>query len=92
MFLSAYHFDGDPAVLVPAYETLMSGFPPGAAELHVCVLTETGLSVYDACPSREVFEEFSRGGFRDAVAAAGLPVPRIVPLGDVHNAITAATR
>jgi hypothetical protein len=92
MFLSAYHFDGDPAVLVPAYETLMSGFPPGAAELHVCVLTETGLSVYDACPSREVFEEFSRGGFQTAVAAAGLPVPRIVPLGDVHNAITAATR
>jgi hypothetical protein len=92
MFLSAYHFDGDPAVLIPAYEALMSGFPPDAVELHACVVTERGITIYDGCPSREVFEEFSRGGFQSAVVAAGLPDPRIEPLGEVHNAIAAATR
>jgi hypothetical protein len=92
MFLSAYHFDGDPTVLVPAYDRLMSGFPPDAVELHACVVTEHGITVYDGCPSREAFEEFSRGGFPSAVAAAGLPVARIEPLGEVHNAIAGATR
>ena len=87
MFISAYHFDGDPAALIPAYETLMSGFPPDAAELHVCVVTENGISVYDACPSREAFEEFSRD-FPATVVAVGLPAPRIVPLGDVHNVVS----
>jgi hypothetical protein len=91
MFLSAYHFDGDPAVLIPAYETLMSGFPPDAAQLHVCVVTESGITVYDACPSRAVFEEFSRE-FPAMVVAVGLPAPRITPLGDVHNAIAAVSR
>jgi hypothetical protein len=92
MFLGAYHFDGDPAVLVPAYENLMSGFPTDAIALHACVVTDRGISVYDACPSRADFEEFTSGGFQAAVVAAGLPLPRIVPLGDVHNAITAVSR
>jgi len=51
------------------------------------VVTENGISVYDACPSREVFEEFSRD-FPAAVVAVGLPAPRIVPLGDVHNVVS----
>lgn len=87
MFLSAYHFEGDPAVLTPAYEVLRGGFPPEALQLHVCVVAGGGITVYDACPSREVFEEFSRSAeFAAAVRTAGLPPARIEPLGEVHHA------
>lgn len=88
MFLSAFHYDGDPARLVPAYDTMREGFPEDAFELHVCVVTSTGITVFDACPSREVFEEFSRSPqFLDAAAAAGLPASRIEPLGEIHYAV-----
>jgi hypothetical protein len=86
MFLSAYHFDGDPARLLPAYDAFAATFPPDALTLHACVVTESGISVYDACPTREVFEEFCHGAaFRSALEAAGLQLPRIVPLGEVHH-------
>ncbi len=88
MFLSAYHFDGDPARLVPAYDAFAATFPPGVLSLHACVVTEDGVTVYDACPTREVFEEFRHGAvFRSAVEAAGLPLPRVVPLGEVHHVV-----
>jgi hypothetical protein len=87
MFLGAYHFDGDPAALRPAYDALMSGFPEGSLDLHVCVVRDGGLTVFDACPSREDFEAFSGGAdFAAALAAVGLPTPRIELLGDVHAA------
>ena len=88
MFLSAYHYDGDPAALVTAYDVMRRGFPPDTFELHACVVTGSGITVYDACPTREVFEGFSVSPeFRGAVAAAGLPAPRIEPLGEVHHAV-----
>ena len=88
MFLSAYHFDGEPAALVPAYDAFAGTFPPGALGLHACVLTANGITVYDACPTRQVFEEFHRSAeFRSAVAAVGLPLPRIEPIGEVHHAM-----
>lgn len=90
MFLGAYHFDGDPVELLAGYERLMRGFPPEAITLHVCVRRDTGISVYDACPSASVFAEFSGGtDFAGALAAAGLPAPRVEPLGDVHSAVLA---
>jgi hypothetical protein len=85
MFLGAYHFDGSPVELIPAYERLMAGFPPDSFELHVSVVRDGGLTVYDACPSAEVFAAFSTSGdFAGAVHAAGLPEARVEPLGDVH--------
>jgi hypothetical protein len=88
MFLAAYHFDGDPAVLVAGYDRMLQGFPPDAFELHACVTTDAGISVYDACPTRAEFERFRTGAeFRDAVAAAGLPLPRIEPLGEMHHVV-----
>jgi hypothetical protein len=91
MFLGAYHFDGDPDALAAAYRRLVEGFPPGALQLHVCVATPDGLTVYDACPTREVFDAFSRGDdLAQAVAAAGLPAPRVRPLGEVHNVVVGA--
>jgi len=91
-FLGAYHFDGEPRELVPAYDRLMERFPVEAAVLHVCVLGEAGITVLDACPSQSVFREFSRSAeFLGAVASAGLPLPRVEPLGDVYVARVRAT-
>jgi hypothetical protein len=87
MFLGAYHFDGEPRTLIPAYDRLMEQFPVEASLLHVCVLVEAGITVLDACPSRSVFRAFSQSAeFLGAVASAGLPLPRVEPLGDVHAA------
>jgi hypothetical protein len=91
MFLAAYHFAGDPDTLTAAYRRMLAGFPPGTLELHVSVTTPDGLTVYDACPTREVFEEFSRGAdLAAAIAAAGLPAPRVEPLGEIQNVVVGA--
>lgn len=87
MFLGSYSFEGDPTELVAAYERLMAQFPPESTDLHVCVVHDDGILVLDACPSRAVFEQFSQSPqFRDAVATAGLPSPRVDLVGEVHAA------
>ena len=87
MFLGAYHFDGEPGVLLAAYDKLMQGFPPDSILLHVCVERADGITIYDACPSSDVFAGFSTSpDFRAALTAAGLPTPRVEPLGDVRSA------
>jgi hypothetical protein len=83
--LAAYHFDGNPDELLAGYEQLMAVYPPDILELNVCVVRDDGMTVYDVCPSRAVFEQFSRSAeFTGAVAAAGLPAPRIESLGLIH--------
>jgi hypothetical protein len=92
MFLGAYHFDGHADELLPAYHRLLDGFLPGAVQLQLCVGTERGLTLFDTCPSRAVFEAFSGGeALRAALAAAGLPQPRVEPIGDVHHAVVGET-
>jgi hypothetical protein len=87
MFLGAYHFDGEPGPLLEGYDRLVAQFPPGAIELNVCVARDDGITVFDACPSREDFAGFSQSPeFLGAVSGAGLPAPRVEPLGDVHAA------
>ena len=87
MFLGAYHFDGQPSDLTAAYDRLMDQFPPGVIELNVCVSHDDGITVFDACPSRDAFAGFSQSAdFLAAVTAAGLPAPRVELLGDVHAA------
>jgi hypothetical protein len=89
LFLGSYHFAGGPEELLPAYERLVASMPADAAVLHICVVDDSGLTVYDACPSRDVFEQFSASaGFAEAVRAAGLPQPRVEPAGHVHAART----
>ena len=86
MFLSAYHFHGDPVALAAAHDRLYQRFPPESLDLHVCVLVDGGITVFDACPSREIFAAFSQSAeFRQALAEAGLPQPRLEPLGEVHD-------
>lgn len=87
MYLSAYHFDGDPAALTSAYDRMAAGFPRESFDLHVCVARDGGITLFDACPSLEIAEAFSGNeGFRGAVRAAGLPEPRVERLGDIHAA------
>lgn len=85
MFLSAYRFAGDPAELLPAYDRLMASIPAGNVTLHVCVVEEDAITMFDTCPTREVFVAFSSGpGFIAALEAAGLPKPTIQPIGTVY--------
>ena len=91
MFLSAYHFEGDAAALVEAYDGMRAAFPSDAFAFQACVVTEGGITVFDGCPSRADFATFSTGPeFRALVAASGLPMPRIDPLGEVHVAVANA--
>ena len=87
MFLGAYDFDGDSETLLTAYSKLMAAMPPDVSDLHICVVRDGGITVFDACPSRAVFESFSTGpDFAGAVAAAGLPAPTVRLAGDVVRA------
>jgi hypothetical protein len=89
MFLGAYHFSGDPTALTAGYDTLREQLA-GAIELNLCVVTPDGLTVYDACPSRAEFEAFSSSPqLAGAFAGAGLPVPTVELLGEVHAVLVA---
>ncbi len=60
--------------------------PAGQLDLHLCVQTEDGITVLDTCPNREVFDRFSSGrDFQKLVAAAGLPRPEVVRLGEIKS-------
>jgi hypothetical protein len=86
MFLGSYRFDGDPADLLPAYDRLMDAFPPALLLWHTCVVRDGGVTVYDACPSEEVFAAFSSDPMVLAtMASAGLPAPVVERLGPVHR-------
>ncbi len=88
VFLGAYHFDGATPELLDGYDRLVAQFPPGVIDLNVCVARTDGITVFDACPSRDAFEGFSQSAeVLAAVGAAGLPAPRVEQLGDVHAAI-----
>lgn len=77
MHLGIYRFDGDPDDLLAAYDRLAASMPV-QSDFHLCVRRADGITIYDTCPSQEVFERFSQSsGFRGALAAAGLPEPQI---------------
>jgi hypothetical protein len=88
MFLGAYHFEGDPGELVGKYDVMRQSFADGDLMLHVCVVGDAGLTILDACPDRETFEAFSTGAeFAAELERAGLPTPRVEPLGVVHASV-----
>ena len=87
MFLGSYHVEGEPAAMTAAYDRLMQTLPAEQIDLHVCVRRADGITIYDACPSREDFLGFSSSAeLAAAFDAAGLPRPRVEPLGEVHHA------
>lgn len=86
MFLSACHFAADPVALAASHDRLYKRFLPESLDLHVCLLIEGAITVFDACPSAEAFAAFSQSAeFRQALAGAGLPQPQLEPLGEVHD-------
>ena len=87
MYLGVYRFEGEPAALLAAYRKLLAEMPTGNFQLHVCVERERAIEIYDACPDRETFEAFAASPrFRSAVGGAGLPSPKVMPLGDARTA------
>jgi hypothetical protein len=89
MFLGAYRFAGDPDELLAGYDRLIALLSEHGAQLllQACISDDTGITVFDACPSREVFAGFSTSDdFAGAIAAAGLPAPTVTHLGEVHRA------
>ncbi len=84
MFLGRYDFAGDPDELLGAYRRMMTALPPEMIFWHACVRTADGISMLDACPSREDFREFSGGDAFDQIrSASGLPVPVVTEIGEV---------
>lgn len=93
MYLGIYRFEGKVPDLLAGYDRMMRAVPPAALHLHVCVPGDGGLWVYDACPTREIFERFSGSvEFRALLADSGLPVPQVRPVGDVHRAVVGGER
>jgi hypothetical protein len=87
VFLGKYDFEGDPDDLLAAYERMMQAVPEGNITLHACVSHDTGITIYDTCPSAEVFAAFSSSPeLHLAMHQAGLPAPRVTPLGEVRVA------
>lgn len=88
MYLGVYHFEGDKASLVAAYDRLFASIPLDGLLIHLCVEHERGLSVYDTCPTEEDFVAFSSSPeLADAFAMAGLPTARVEKLGPVRRAM-----
>jgi hypothetical protein len=88
MYLSRYRFDGDPTALEAAYRRLMTSLGTDSVELHVALVREDGLDLYDACPDRATFERFHISEeFLAALESAGLPHPTVTGLGDIVNVI-----
>jgi hypothetical protein len=86
-FLGSYDFDGDPDVLVGAYDRLMAQLPEDAILLNVCYRRASGITILDACPDRQTFAAFSTSDdFAQALAGVGLPSPTVTQLGQVHRA------
>ena len=87
MYLGAAYFDGDPGELLPAYHRLLERFGIDNLDVHLCVVRDGGLTVFDACPTRPSTRGSPRSDmFLGAIAAAGLPLPRVSGLGDVQVA------
>ena len=84
MYLTANHFEGDPAVLAAAHERMTAHFALGATDLHLCVTTGDGIVFFDGCPSREVAAAFQESAeFAHALASSGLPSPRTESIGEI---------
>ena len=76
MYLGIYEIDGDSNGLLAAYDRLIAMMPEGQVVFHACAIRENGITIFDACPTKEVFEQFSTSPeFRGATEAARLPWP-----------------
>jgi hypothetical protein len=85
MHASIITFQGDPDDLLPRYDALLAEVPAAKETLHLCLRADDGIVVVDTCPTREAFEAFHNGPFRELTARHGLPNP-VVADHPVHAA------
>jgi hypothetical protein len=65
---------------------MLASYPPDSLQLHLSVLRDNGITVFDACPSRTDFEHFiASGELRDALSGVGLPWPRTEAVGEIRT-------
>lgn len=85
MFIGTYRFTGDATELAAAYDRFMSEFPEDQLLVHICVKTNEGLVIYDACPSHADFHAFSTDpSVLAAMREAAMPTPQVEEVGEVH--------
>ena len=88
MYLSRYDFAGDPDTVHSALSRVLEKIPTDDVLLNIAVRTESGVSLFDACPDRDTFVAFSTSDeFKTLLAEAGLSAPTITPLGDVLSTV-----
>jgi len=91
MFLGKYEYEGDPDELLAGYDRLMTQIPRESIGIHICIRVDGGITIYDTCPTAEVWMSFANDpNIRAAMVAVGLPEPTVTPLGEVHSALAAA--
>lgn len=87
MYLGIYEIDGEPEQLVAAYDRVVAEMPAQELVFHACAVRDGGITIYDACPTEEAFEQFSTSAeLRAACEAAGLPFPARISGVALHAA------
>ena len=86
MHASIWRFAGDPDDLLRRYDALLADIPTANMRLHLCLRTTDGISVIDTCPSRDVYQAFITGPFRELLQRHGLPDPVALEDHPVHAA------
>jgi len=93
MLMGSYRFEGDPKQLSEAYEKLLESLPTTNMQLQVCVTDDNGMTIYDTCPSKEVFLSFSSSAdMKDMMTSAGLPAPTVTQIGPVFMVYSGGQR
>jgi hypothetical protein len=65
--------------LASRYEAMTASIPAESMRFSACARHTGGIAVFDTCPSKAVFDEFSTSaGFRSLVEAHDLDAPECV--------------
>jgi hypothetical protein len=76
---SIWTWRGDPDDLAARYEMMVASVPVESMRFSACAKVPDGIVVFDTCPSKSVFDEFSTSdGFRGLLEAHGLDAPESV--------------
>jgi hypothetical protein len=93
MHASIWRFAGDPEELLHRYDAMVAEIPAASMRLHLCMRAPDGIVLFDTCPTREIYEEFSKGeAFRALRRRHGLPEPQLIEDFPVHAAVVGGAR
>ena len=91
MHASIWKFTGDPDDLLGRYDALVAEIAPDNMRLHLCLRAPEGIVLVDACPSKEVFDQFT-AAFRSLRERHGLPEPRLALVSCIRPCRRRGTR